>query len=264
MEKMRLGRTNLTPCRTGFGALPIQRLTVPEAVGLLHKAYEGGINFYDTARGYSDSEEKLGIAFEGVRKNVFIATKTHAHTRDQVLRDLETSLAKLKTDYIDIGQMHNPSEVPDPEDKDSAYAAFREMREQGVVRFIGMSQHKLHTAREAVRSGLFDTIQYPLSALSTEEEQKFILECKEADIGVIAMKALSGGLITNAATSFAFLRQFDNVIPIWGVQRETELTQLLSFEENPPLLDGAMWETILKDREQLSGAFCRACGYCSP
>lgn len=264
MDNVRFGRTGLMVSRTGFGALPIQRITIEEAGRLLVKAYENGINFFDTARAYSDSEEKIGYALSEYRKDIIIATKTMAKDRKELFTQLETSLSNLKTDYIDIYQLHNPDELPDPEDPESTYSAMLEAREKGMIRFLGITCHKLSNALEAVKSGLYDTVQFPLSSLSSDEDLTIVEECKKHDIGLIAMKALSGGLITNAASTFAFLRQYDNVIPIWGVQREPELDEFIEMEKNPPVLDEKMWELIRKDRSGLSGSFCRGCGYCMP
>lgn len=264
MEKMKLGRTGLTVCRTGFGALPIQRVDFETAGKLLLKAYEHGIDFFDTARAYSDSEEKMGEALASVRKNIVIATKTHAPDKKTLFEHLETSLKNLKTDYLDIYQLHNPEKLPDPEDPNGLYSGLLEAKRKGMIRFIGISNHRLNVALEAVRSGLYDTVQFPLSSLSSEQDLKLIEVCREQNIGVIAMKALSGGLITNAASAFAFLRRYENVIPIWGIQRESELDEFLELEEHPPVLDKSMWEIVEKDRRELAGAFCRGCGYCMP
>lgn len=261
---MRLGRTNLSVGASGFGALPIQRLPMADAVILLRKALDNGITFFDTARVYSDSEEKIGAAFSGRRHEVFIATKTLAITKAQVLSDLATSLKNLKIDYVDILQLHNPEALSDPADPNGSYAGLVEARQKGLVRFIGLTNHGLERATAAARSGLYDTIQFPLSSLSSDSDLDIIGACKDNDVGLIAMKALSGGLITNAASSFAFLRQWKNVLPIWGIQREAELGEFLALEANPPALNGRMWERIENDRQELKGKFCRGCGYCMP
>ncbi|MDP4089636.1 MAG: aldo/keto reductase [Bacillota bacterium] len=264
MDKIRLGRTNLMVTRSGFGALPVQRVSLEEAKKLLVKAYENGINFFDTARAYSDSEEKIGYSLSDVRKDIIIATKSHAQDKATLLKYLETSLHNMKTDYVDILQLHNPGVLPDPEDPEGLYAGLLEAKKRGMIRFIGITNHRIKNALEAAASGLYDTVQFPLSSLSADHDLKLIEECKKYDVGVIAMKALSGGLITNAASTFAFLRQFDNVVPIWGIQRESELDEFISFEKNPPVLDEAMWKIINKDRAELAGDFCRGCGYCLP
>jgi aryl-alcohol dehydrogenase-like predicted oxidoreductase len=264
MDKIRLGRTNLMVTRSGFGALPIQRVSFEEARKILLKAYDNGINFFDTARMYSDSEEKIGYSLSDVRKNIIIATKSHAKDKKTLFEHLEISLRNLKTDYVDILQLHNPSNLPNAEDSNSLYAGLLEAKEKGLIRFIGITNHRIDNAMAAAVSGLYDTIQFPLSSLSADADLKLIEECKKKDIGVIAMKALSGGLITNAASTFAFLRQFDNVVPIWGIQRKSELDEFIELEEKPPILDEAMWVIINKDRSELAGDFCRGCGYCMP
>jgi len=264
MEKMRLGRTGLLVSRCGFGALPIQRLEQAPAVDLLRHAYDQGVDFFDTARGYTDSETKIGIALSSVRKNIVLATKTPAKTRQGVQADLEKSLAELQTDTIDVYQLHNPAEIPDPNDPDSSYAALAEAKQKGQIRFIGLTNHRLATALEAARSGLFDTIQFPLSLLSSAEDLELISVCRQHDVGVIAMKALSGGLLTHIPSAFAFLRQFPEVLPIWGMQRESELDEFLQLEQNLPVLDDAMQAIIERERSELAGAFCRGCGYCLP
>jgi len=264
MEKTELGRTGLMVTRTAFGALPIQRVDLDTAKHILRAAYENGINFFDTARAYTDSEEKIGQALADVRQDIVIATKTHARNREELFKNLETSLGKLKTDYIDIYQLHNPGKLPDPEDPEGLYAAMLEARERGMIRFISLSNHRIALALEAVQSGLYDTVQFPLNSLSSDKDLELTESCREKNIGLIAMKALSGGLITNAASTFAFLRQYKNVVPIWGIQRMAELEDFLSLEKNPPDLDEEMWAVIKKDREELAGNFCRACGYCMP
>jgi len=264
MQKMRLGRTELSVGRTAFGALPIQRLDADGAVRLLRQAFEGGVDFFDTARGYTDSEEKLGLALADVRDRVLLATKTPARDRKGLLQDLETSLGKLKTDHVDLYQLHNPETLPDPADPEGLYAGLVEAKAKGLVRHFGITNHRLALAREAVESGLYETVQYPLNLLSTPEELQLVARCREKDVGFIAMKAMSGGLLSSAAAAFAFLRRLENVLPIWGVQRVSELDEFLSYEASPPDLSGDLAAAMEKDRAELSGSFCRACGYCQP
>jgi len=262
MQYTTLGRTDLRVSRTSFGALPIQRVTLEEAANLLRKAYDNDICFFDTARGYSDSEEKIGHTLSNVREKIIIATKTHAKDAATLREHLEISLRNLRTDCIDIYQFHVPSEMFTPED--GVYQAMLEAREQGKIRFIGISCHRLDVARRAATSGLYDTVQFPMSCISSKEDLQLIEDCKAHNVGLIGMKALAGGLITNARTSFAFLRQYENVVPIWGVQREWELDDVLALEANPPALDDEMWAAIERDRAALREDFCRACGYCLP
>ncbi len=264
MEKTRLGRTDLMVSRTSFGALPIQRITVDESTKILRKAYEAGINFFDTARSYTNSEEKIGYALSDVRENIIIATKSQARNREELEKHLATSLKNLRTDYIDILQFHNPSFMPIPGEENGLYDAIVQAKEKGFIRYIGITNHRLDLTKRAIESGLYDTVQFPLSSISSQEDLNLVKECRDNDIGLIAMKALSGGLINNAASTFAFLRQYENLVPIWGIQREWELDEFLSFEDKPPKLDKDMWKIIEKDREDLGGSFCRSCGYCMP
>jgi aryl-alcohol dehydrogenase-like predicted oxidoreductase len=264
MDTITLGRTGLTVGRTGFGALPIQRVSRETAARLLLRAVDGGITFFDTARGYTDSEAKVGQALSGVRARLCLATKTGARDRPSVLKDIETSLKTLRTDYIDLLQWHNPSSLQDPDDPESAYAGFLEARQKGWIRFIGITSHRLDLARNAAESERFDTVQFPLSAISSPEDLALTDVCRKYRLGVIAMKPLCGGLLTQARLAFAALRRFDNVVPIWGIQRESELDEILALERDPPILDAAMMADIEKERVALAGDFCRACGYCQP
>lgn len=264
MAKVTLGSTGITVEKNSFGALPIQRISRQEAVKLLRKAYENGITFFDTARWYTDSEEKLGEAFEGIREGLFIATKTGAANGEQFWKDLETSLHNLRTDYIDIYQFHNPAFCPKPGDGTGLYEAMLEAKSKGYVRHIGITNHRLNVAMEAVQSGLYETLQFPFCYLATEKDMELVKACKDADMGFIAMKALSGGLISNSAAAYAYLAQFENVLPIWGIQREKELDEFLSYIDNPPVMDEELSAVIEKDRKELLGDFCRGCGYCMP
>ncbi len=264
MARVTLGTTGITVEKNAFGALPIQRISGQEAVRLLRKAYEGGITFFDTARYYTDSEEKLGQAFEGMREKIFIATKTGASDAEGFWRELETSLKNLRTDYVDIYQFHNPAFCPRPGDGSGLYEAMLQAKEKGMVRHIGITNHRLSVAHEAVESGLYETLQFPFSYLATEKDIELVEKCAAAGMGFIAMKALSGGLITNSAAAYAFLARYDNVLPIWGVQREEELDEFLSYIGNPPEMTEALSAVIAKDREELLGDFCRGCGYCMP
>ena len=255
MDRMRLGRTGLMVTKSSFGALPIQRVTFDEAKYLLQKAYEGGINYFDTARSYTDSEEKIGYSLAHLREDIVISTKSHGKNGLELREHLEISLDNMKTDYI---------EVPRPGDETGLYDEALKAREEGKIRFIGLTSHTLDVALEAAASELYDTIQFPLNHLSADKDLELISLCKKHDVGVIAMKGLSGGLVTDASIPFAFFRKFDNVVPIWGIQREWELDQFLALEKDPPELDEDMFKKIEKDRKDLAGNFCRSCGYCMP
>ena len=263
MEMVRLGRTELMVTKNGFGALPIQRVGMEDAKRILRKAYDGGINYFDTARFYTDSEEKLGEALSDVRDKIIISTKTMSTTVEGFWEQLYTSLKLLKTDYIDIYQFHNPSFCPKPGDGTELYEAMLEAKAKGMIRYIGITNHRLTVAEEAVRSGLYDTLQFPFSYLAGEKEEALVKLCEENDVGFICMKALAGGLITRSDVAYAFLAQYP-VAPIWGVQRERELDEFLSYNENPPAMTEEIKQFIEKERRELAGDFCRGCGYCMP
>lgn len=264
MEKMKLGRTNLEVSRTSFGALPIQRVSFGEADAILRAAVDGGITFFDTARMYTDSEEKLGKTLSQFRDKVIIATKSVARTGDALMSDIELSLRLLKIDCIDIYQAHFCKTLPLPNDGTGVYETFLKAREQGKIKFIGVTAHDVNVVLQGAKSGLYDTVQYPLSCLSVQRDLDLIPVCAKNNTGLIAMKAMSGGLIKNTAAAFAFLRQYDNVVPIWGVQKIEELKEWLAYEKNPPALDAEMLRAIEDEKAALGSSFCRGCGYCLP
>jgi aryl-alcohol dehydrogenase-like predicted oxidoreductase len=263
MDTIRLGRTNLIVSKNGFGALPVQRVDMDEACKILREAYAGGINYFDTARFYTDSEAKIGAALSDVRDKIIISSKTMATDVEGFWRDLETSLNELKTDYIDIYQFHNPPFCPKLNDGTGLYEAMLEAREKGMIRHIGFTNHRLNVAEEAVLSGLYETLQFPFSYLAGEKEEALVKLCESNDVGFICMKALAGGLITRSDVAYAFLAQYP-VAPIWGIQRLSELQEFLAYNDNPPSLTEDMLKFIEQEREELSGEFCRGCGYCMP
>lgn len=263
MQTLTLGRTGLTPCRNAFGALPIQRISYEEAARLLLKAYDHGITFFDTARYYTDSEEKIGRAMSRLGDKIIISTKTGAQDAATFWKELDTSLKMLRRDWVDIYQFHNPAFCPKPGDGTGLYEAMVEAKKQGKIRFIGITNHRWQVAEEAVASGLYDTLQFPFSYLAGPREEALVRACQAADMGFLCMKALSGGLITHAAAASAYLAQYP-VLPLWGVQKEWELDQFLAFNEAAPALTPELMAVIEKDRRELAGSFCRGCGYCMP
>jgi predicted aldo/keto reductase-like oxidoreductase len=250
--------------KNGFGALPIQRISNEDAGKLLRKAYEAGIGFFDTARFYTDSEAKIGEALKDVREKIYIATKTAATNREEFIKDLTTSLGLLQTDYIDLYQFHNPAFCPKPGDGTGLYEAMLEAKMQGKIRHIGITNHRLSVANEAIESGLYETLQFPFNYLATSQEHELVDKCREHNMGFIAMKALSGGLITDARAAYCYQAEFDNVLPIWGVQKESELDEFVSYITNPPAMTEEIRGIIEKDQRELAGNFCRGCGYCVP
>lgn len=264
MRQVTLGTTEITVPQNAFGALPVQRVDMETAVRILRRAYDGGMRFFDTARAYSDSEEKMGAAFDGMRDKIFIATKTMAKTPEEFWKQLDQSLTLLRTDYIDIYQFHCVDQCYAPGDGTGMYECMLKAKEQGKIRHIGVTAHKLQIAFDCVESGLYETMQFPFSYLSSEKEIELVRKCKEKNMGFIAMKGLSGGLITHSAAAMAFMTQFDNVLPIWGIQKETELDEWLSYMKETPQMTEEMRSFIGKEQQELTGEFCRGCGYCMP
>ena len=264
MKNVVLGRTGITVPQNGFGALPIQRDSLEESVKILRKAYDGGIRFFDTARAYSDSEEKLGAAFgDGYvkRDEIVIATKTAAKTPEEFWKHLETSLATLKTDYIDIYQLHCAAKCYG--EGDDLYEAMKEAKRQGKIRHIGITAHKIGVAEDIIKSGLYETLQFPFSYLASDRDIQLVNDCAKADMGFIAMKGLSGGLLTNSEACMAFMNEYD-ALPIWGIQKESELDEWLGFFNKDISMTDEIRTFIDNDRKELLGEFCRGCGYCMP
>ena len=264
MRDVTLGTTGITVPQNAFGALPIQRVSLDSAVALLRRAYEGGMRYFDTARAYSDSEEKVGAAFEGMRDKVFLASKTMAKTPEAFVEQLETSLSLLRTDHIDVYQFHCVDEVWRPGDGSGMYECMLKAKAAGKIRHIGITAHKIGVAMEAAESGLYEVLQFPFSYLSGEKEIALVETCRAHDVGFVCMKGLAGGLITNSAAAMAWMGRFDNVLPIWGIQRESELDEWLSYMDETPAWTDEMEAFVAAEQAELSGSFCRGCGYCMP
>lgn len=264
MKTVTLGSTGIQTPQNAFGALPIQRDDFETAGKILRRAYEGGMTFFDTARAYSDSEEKMGIYLSDVRSKIHIATKTMAKNPDNMKAQIETSLKNLKTDYIDIYQFHCVDQCYRPGDGTGMYEAMMDFKRQGMIRHIGITAHKIGIAEEAVKSGLYETMQFPFSYISGQREIDLVNLCKEHNVGFIAMKGLAGGLITNSKAAYTYMTQFDNVVPIWGIQHMSELEEWLSFMNDSPEYDEEMRNFVEKDKASFGDDFCRGCGYCMP
>ena len=264
MKTIPLGSTGLIVTKTAMGCLPLQRCEKDYAVRLLQAAYEGGIRYFDTANAYTDSEEKIGLALADVRGTIVLSTKSQARNREGVLAHIENSLKMLRTGHIDLFQFHNVPEMPDPGDPEGAYAGALEARRRGWIDHIGVTTHRVGVAEECIASGHFETLQFPFSYISSERDLALADKCKAAGMGYIAMKGLAGGLLTNARACHAFMKQYDNVVPIWGIQTFEELDEWLAVAEEDPDMDEALAEAIRRDRQELAGGFCRSCGYCMP
>lgn len=265
LEKVRLGKTGFEVARVAMGCIPIQRLSKDDAVKLLRRAHDGGVNFYDTANMYTNSEEKIGAAFPGaMRQQVIIASKTMSDTYDQAMNHIDTSLRRLGTDYVDLFQWHNPEKLDTFLFDRGPYQAMQDARKAGKIRAIGISQHHYDRAQLAIESGAFDTLQYPLSLLSSPQEIDMTFKCQERGMGVIAMKAMCGGMLPDGRLPFIFLNQYRHIVPIWGLEKESELDQFIRLAAEAEPFDESMRTEIEKLRAELGNNYCRGCGYCLP
>ncbi len=249
MEYVRLGKSNLMISRVAMGAMSLSKIGDEEsAVALVRTAYQQGINFFDTSRNCEGCEKLLGDAVGDIRASVVLASKTSGQSGAEILSDLETSLAVMHTDYIDLYQYETDCFLPEKDSPDGIYNAFFRMKETGKIKAIGLATQELDIAEKAIYSGLYDTIQFPLSMISADASIALVKLCEENDVGFVAMQPLCGGLVENIPLAFGFLHQYENVIPLWGVQTNEELEQILYFNEHPPVVDEKFHEDVERIR----------------
>lgn len=267
MRYTRLGKTELEISEVGFGCIPIIRLSADSAVKVLRRAFEKGITFYDTANAYLDSEEKLGRAFSAMRDRVVIATKTLKRDSDGAQGDIELSLKRLGTDYIDLFQIHQVSQESDYEaiiGPNGALAAVLRAREEGKIRYIGVTSHSLEMAVKLVGTGLFSTIQFPFNFIEDAPTQELHPCARQAGMGILAMKPFCGGVVDNAQVSFKFLRQFSDVIPLPGFDEIAQVDEVVSFYDRENRISAEDLAIMEEYRTELGNRFCRRCEYCQP
>lgn len=266
MDYVTLGKTGLKISRMGFGGIPIQRIDAQGTKELIHKMTDAGVNYIDTARGYTVSEEYLGYALEGVRDKFVLATKSMARTKEAMTADIEKSLGNLRTEYIDLYQVHNPSmeQLEQVMNEGGALEALKEAQAAGKIRHIGLTAHSVAVFERALELDWVETIMFPYNIVESQGEE-LIARCKEKNIGFIAMKPLAGGAIENASLAIRYICANDNVtVVIPGMAEEKELEQNLRacLDESP--LSEEEKKEIARIREQLGSNFCRRCNYCAP
>jgi uncharacterized protein len=262
MRYKRLGRTGISASSVGFGALPLQRVSMAEAAHLLEAAVTGGVNIFDTAHAYGNSEEKLGGTLPACRQKVHIVTKSLERGREGLIRECAQSLNRMKTTYVDVMMIHFATEMPDFNDSEKAYAGLTELQRRGMAHFKGISTHRHDVACAAIVSKRFDVVQYPLSYLSDDKDMEIIHLAGENDIGLLGMKPMAGGLLSSGRAAAAWMNQYDNLVPLWGIQSAKELQEFLDCQDVIP--DEDIKRIIEADKKNLSGEFCRGCGYCMP
>jgi aryl-alcohol dehydrogenase-like predicted oxidoreductase len=266
MKTVRLGKTGLKVSRIGMGGIPLTRPTEDEAVKVIQRALDLGVNFIDTSPGYKDSEERIGKAIAGRRDQVILATKTY-DDKATALKCLERSLKRFNTDYIDLWQFQNVSNFENYERvirPGGGIEAAQEALKAGKIRHIGITSHSPDVAQKAVSSGLFETIMFPFNFVTNEAASKLVPLAKKHDVGFIAMKSFAGSMLNNANLSIKYLLQFDNVVPIPGIEKVEEI------EENVNIVNGS-WELTPQERQEMEDIrarvgprLCRRCEYCTP
>ena len=267
MEKTRLGRTNMMVTRLGFGGIPIQRLSEEDAVAVVRKCQDLGVTFMDTANAYTTSEERIGKAIAGSRQGLVLATKSGARDGEGVARHLALSLKNLGVDYIDLYQFHGVSTLDALEkvlDPKGPRAVLEDARKAGKIRHIGITSHSMDVAKEAVKSGQFETVQFPFNFVTSEPAEELLPLAREHDVGFIAMKPMAGGLLDNATIAFKYLRQFPDVVPIPGIEQTWEIEEIVKLYQGPKQMTQNELAEMQRVRDELGTTFCRRCEYCQP
>ena len=266
MEYREFGRTGLRISRVGLGGIPIQRIDAAGTKALIRQLMDAGVNYVDTARGYTVSEEYLGEALEGVREHWVVATKSRARTRTEMAQDIETSLKNLRTGYIDLYQLHNPTvaELQQAAGPGGALEALQEARAAGKVRHIGVTAHSTAVFELALSMDWVETVMFPYNIVEAQGEA-LIHAAAEKGVGFIAMKPLAGGAIEDAALAMRFLAAepaVDVIIP--GMADPREVEENLTAAANTAPLTPAEQAAMEQIRQQLGTQFCRRCNYCAP
>lgn len=266
MEYRILGKTGLKISRLGFGGIPIQRIEAAQTRPLMKQLVENGVNFIDTARGYTVSESYLGEALEGIRDKFVLATKSMSRDKESMARDIDISLGNLRTDYIDLYQVHNPSlqqfeQVMAP---GGALEALLEAKQAGKIRHIGVTAHSADVFELALQQPWVETIMFPYNLVETQGEE-LMRKCTQQNVGFICMKPLAGGALEDVSLSLRFIASNPDVtVVIPGMATEAEISQNLEAVcDKRPITqeEKAKIETI---RKELGTTFCRRCNYCAP
>ncbi|GAA0105942.1 aldo/keto reductase [Paraclostridium sordellii] len=260
-----LGKTNLKINRIGFGGIPIQRVTQQDTNKIIDELINQGINFIDSARGYTISEEYIGNAIEGKRDKFILASKSMSRTYEDMIKDVDITLKNFKTDYIDLYQLHNvkSDEYENIFNDNMAYKALLDCKSQGKIKNIGITSHSIDTIKKAVRDEKFDTIQFPYNIVEDQADEIF-REAHERNIGIIVMKPLAGGAINNAKLAIKYILSKNYIdIAIPGMDSVDQVLENISVLENLDIdkEDELQIEDI---RSQLGNRFCRRCEYCMP
>jgi len=267
MRLRRLGRTNIKVFPIAFGGIPIQRVNEETAVKIVKRAIELGINLIDTARGYTDSEIKIGKALKDVDKKIYISSKSANRTKDGIYEDVKISLKNLGVEKIDIYHIHGVNDwetfkkIFEP---NGAYYGLLKAKEEGLIDFIAVSSHSNDILAELIKTDKFDVIQVSYNFIETEPEEKIFPIALEKDIGIIAMKPMAGGVLPNPRLSLKFVLQKEFLIPDPGIESIEELEENIEIALNLKPLTNEEWEEIERTRKEMGSTFYRKCDYCQP
>jgi predicted aldo/keto reductase-like oxidoreductase len=267
MEKMILGKTGIEVCRLGFGGIPIQRVSEKQAVETVLHAVAKGVDFIDTSRAYTTSESRIGRALKQTDKRVILATKSHDRTSDGIQRDIETSLKELQTEYIDLYQCHfvrNEEDYQKVISPDGAFEGLLKAKEDGLIGHIGLTSHSLDLLERVIEDGFFETIMTCFSFLEPAAGERVIPKAIEKNIGVIAMKSFSGGVIDNPKLALKYVLSQPDVLVIPGVEHHDLFDRNWQIFEAGEELSHDEELEIEEIRKQYDKIFCRRCDYCQP
>ena len=268
MEKVRFGRTELMVSKVAFGGIPIQRLSFDEAVKVVRGVLDLGVNFIDTANGYTDSEEKIGIAIKGLpRESIVIATKSGARDKKTFLENLDLSLKRLDVDYVDIYQHHGISTDEAYAEicgEGGAYEGMVEAVKAGKVRFPAFSSHSIPVSLKIMKEGHYDVVQLPFNYVDDDAAIEAIPLAKELDMGFIAMKPFGGGLLSDARLSMKYLSQFASIVPDPGIEKLSEMEEIVKIMSETDGYTAADASAIEKAKLELGDSWCHRCDYCQP
>ncbi|HWR41387.1 MAG TPA: aldo/keto reductase [Patescibacteria group bacterium] len=266
MDKIKLGRTEMNVSAISFGALPMQRCTMEEAGQVLHAALDAGINFIDTARAYTDSEAKIGEHLASRRQDYYLATKSMVRDKASMARDVDISLATMKTEYIDLYQIHN---IKTRKDLDAVLApggaleALKEAQQAGKIRHIGVTGHSIELLLEALKTNEFSTVQVPFNFIETKANEELFPLARSMNIGCIAMKPLGGGQVESYGLALRFIME-QRVVAIPGMDEVRHVAENVAADKEFVPLTAEEREILKQEAESLGSSFCRRCGYCMP
>lgn len=268
MREIVLGKSGIAVSAVGLGGIQFSKISRQAVARIIGAAIDEGITFLETAHGYFDSEKKMGPALRGRRQAVILASKSSARDGKTFAHHLDESLRRLRTDVIDVYQLHGvdtDEALAQAMGVRGAVAAARKAIKQGKIRSLGISSHSLDVSLKALELDVFDSLQYPISLINTEIPRSGMIgRARRRNVGLIAMKPLGGGRIGSARLALGYIYRYRGVVPVVGVETPAQVRQLARLARRPPRLSPADMQAIRKIRRTIGTTFCRACRYCEP